>query len=84
MNRARLEKEGLLSGKKRELKGLYNRAKPLQVDLHLASNPHLPIEEMKMDQILAMVQDLRKHVRNIRQLAEDIKNLQEELGLDNE
>ena len=84
MSRIRLEKELLLSEKRRELMDLFNRAKPLQAEIHIASNPFLPVEEMKIDTVLGMATELKRCVRKILKLAAEIKELKADLGIDDE
>jgi len=88
MNRVRLEKEGLLAEKRRELIDLFSRARAFQVDLHSASNPFVPVEKMRIDEVVAIAKDLRDLLvgtaekPGIRRVAAEIKELKEELGID--
>lgn len=78
----RLQLQGLLTEKRLTLKRLVTRADALVANLHMQCNPHLPVYELYIDQIVSQVRDLEKAILEIRQLRQDIRALEADLGIE--
>lgn len=80
----RLQLQGMLAERRIELKGLAIRAMTLRENIHVQCNPHLPIEDIPMDKIEAQAEDLKRLVRRIRKVKEEMRTIQADLGEVNE
>lgn len=80
----RLQLQGLRAEKRLKLKGLAVLADALVADIHVAANPHIPVQRVDAEGILARAQDLKKNVDQIRKLTAEIMEIEEELGVEKE
>jgi len=80
----RIQLQGMLAEKRLKLKELVNRADALVRGIHTQCNPFLPVAELLVDQISSQGNDLKRLVHKIGHLAQDIRALQDELGIEDD
>jgi hypothetical protein len=76
----RLQLEGLLGEKRLKLKELVIQADAEVRDIHFAASPHIPVQNIDADGILARAQNLKKYIDQIKKVAEEIEKIEADLG----
>ena len=64
------------------MKEIVERANSLVVNVHMESNPHIPIDRVNSKRLLVNTKDLDKLVTEIKTLRDEIRDLDEDLGID--
>lgn len=73
-----------LATKRLELKRLTNDADSLVVALHMEISPHMPVQDLHDEQIEAGTKGLISRIKRIRELKEEIRKLEEDLGIESD
>ena len=73
---------GMLKKKQDRMKEIVERANSLVVNVHMESNPHIPIDRVNSKRLLVNTKDLDKLVTEINTLRDEIRDLDEDLGID--
>ena len=82
MSMERDMKLGVLKKKQDRMKEIVERANTLVVNVHMESNPHIPIDRVNSERLLVNTKDLHKLATEIKTLRDEIRNLEEDLGVD--
>lgn len=82
MSQYRAQLQAALAGKRMEIKERAMRAQALQVDLHMACSPHLPVDQLQVAAIEATARGLRKLVEEIRKLSAEVRRIEDDLGIE--
>ena len=82
MSMERDMKLGMLTKKQDRMKEIVERANSLVVNVHMESNPHIPIDRVNSKRLLVNTKDLDKLVTEIQTLRDEIRDLDEDLGID--
>ena len=69
---------GMLTKKQGRMKEIVERANSLVVNVH----PHIPIDRVNSERLLVNTKDLHKLVTEIKALRDEIRDLEEDLGVD--
>jgi len=77
----RLQLEGMRAEKQARLKELILRADAVVVELHMHANPHLPVDQLPVEKLRFWAEDLKRYVREIQALRDEIRTIERELGV---
>lgn len=81
MNHARLEKLGLLEVKKQAAFALSVEIHGLREQINRATDAHMPIANLALDELSVLMQRLQEKTAEHRQLIDDLRSLAEDLNV---